>query len=150
MRLPRARALAAPLLAALMLSPAARAEPYTGTLYATEQLAQTACEGSAVVWVDPTTGRFAVKGNGWYGIGRNDAYACRDVVEPDPFAAKPAAPAVTPGIGAPIAPIQAIEPGYPAPATAGETAIPSGPPVPGTTPAPALPSPAPGVHGAND
>jgi hypothetical protein len=120
MRLPRALPVAAIALAALLHAAPSRAEPYTGKLYARETLAQAACEGGAVVWVDPASGRFAVKGGGWYGLGSGDGYACRDRVEPDPFARKtpaPAEPDIAPGIAPGIAPAIAPLPALAAPAS---------------------------------
>ncbi|MBV9863556.1 MAG: hypothetical protein JO267_15565 [Alphaproteobacteria bacterium] len=50
-------------------------------MFDTEQKAQWECRGDEVIWVDPPTGRWFRKGNGWYADSEDGAYACRKEVE---------------------------------------------------------------------
>jgi hypothetical protein len=43
----------------------------------TEQQAQQHCPGDAVVWVDPQTATYQLKGHGSYGLSDAGRYACR-------------------------------------------------------------------------
>ncbi|MBV8890106.1 MAG: hypothetical protein JO267_10015 [Alphaproteobacteria bacterium] len=85
-----------PLLVLFLLTASATslAAPYQGRLFDTEQKAQWGCSGDEVVWVDPPTGRWFRKGNGWYEDTEDGGYACRRDVEGGarPAARKPPAP----------------------------------------------------------
>jgi len=51
------------------------------TTFRTEQQAQEHCPGDAVVWVDPQSGTFQLKGHGSYGLSGAGRYACRGEAE---------------------------------------------------------------------
>ena len=45
--------------------------------FRTEQQAQEHCPSDAVVWVDPQSGTYQLKGHGSYGLSASGRYACR-------------------------------------------------------------------------
>jgi hypothetical protein len=51
------------------------------TAYRTEQQAQEHCPKDAVVWLDPQSGMFQLKGHGSYGFSGAGRYACRGEAE---------------------------------------------------------------------
>ena len=80
-------------LSLLAAAAGAQAAAYQGRLFKTEQTALWECRGDEVVWVDPPTGRWFRKGNGWYEETVDGAYACRkdiDAAGRPPAAQKPA------------------------------------------------------------
>ena len=51
--------------------------PAVLSAYRTEQQAQEHCPSDAVVWVDPQSGTYQLKGHGSYGLSASGRYACR-------------------------------------------------------------------------
>jgi hypothetical protein len=51
------------------------------TAFRTEQQAQEHCPKDAVVWLDPQSGLFELKGHGSYGISSAGRYVCRGEAE---------------------------------------------------------------------
>jgi hypothetical protein len=49
--------------------------------FRTEQQAQEHCPSDAVVWVDPQSGTYQLKGHGSYGLSGTGRYACRSEAE---------------------------------------------------------------------
>jgi hypothetical protein len=67
---------------ALSLSFAACGQsPAVLSAYRTEQQAQEHCPSDAVVWVDPQSGTYQLKGHGSYGLSDAGRYACRGEAE---------------------------------------------------------------------
>ena len=65
-------------LAALALSCAACGDaPTVLTAFRTEEQAQTHCPKDIVVWLDPQSGLYYLKGHGSYGRSNAGRYACR-------------------------------------------------------------------------
>jgi hypothetical protein len=66
-------------IAALALSCAACGHPPTVlTAFRTEALAQAHCPKDTVVWIDPQSAIYYLKGQGPYGTSNAGRYACRD------------------------------------------------------------------------
>jgi hypothetical protein len=66
------------LVMALALScPACGQSTVTLQAFRTEQQAQAHCPNDTVVWVDPQTGAYSLKGIGLYGSADASRYACR-------------------------------------------------------------------------
>ena len=55
--------------------------PAVLTAFRTEQQAQEHCPKDTVVWLDPQSGLFELKGHGSYGLSGAGRYACRDEAE---------------------------------------------------------------------
>jgi hypothetical protein len=55
--------------------------PVVLSAFRTEQQAQEHCPSDAVVWVDPQSGTYQLKGHGSYGLSGTGRYACRTEAE---------------------------------------------------------------------
>jgi hypothetical protein len=55
--------------------------PVVLSAFRTEQQAQEHCPKDAVVWLDPQSGLFELKGHGSYGLSGAGRYACRGEAE---------------------------------------------------------------------
>jgi hypothetical protein len=55
--------------------------PAVLSAFRTEQQAQQHCLSDAVVWVDPQSGTYQLKGHGSYGLSDAGRYACRSDAE---------------------------------------------------------------------
>jgi hypothetical protein len=55
--------------------------PTVLTAFRTEQQAQEHCPKDTIVWVDPQSGTYQLKGHGSYGLSGTGRYACRDEAE---------------------------------------------------------------------
>jgi hypothetical protein len=55
--------------------------PAVLSAFRTEQQAQQHCPSDAVVWVDPQSGTYQLKGHGSYGLSDAGRYACRNDAE---------------------------------------------------------------------
>ena len=67
---------------ALSLSCAAcGGSPPVLTAFRTEQQAQEHCPKDTIVWLDPQSGMYQLKGHGSYGLSGAGRYACRDEAE---------------------------------------------------------------------
>ena len=51
------------------------------TAFRTEQQAQEHCPKDTIVWLDPQSGMYQLKGHGSYGLSDAGRYACRDEAE---------------------------------------------------------------------
>jgi hypothetical protein len=67
---------------ALALSRAAcGGSPVVLTAFRTEQQAQEHCPEDTIVWLDPQSGMYQLKGHGSYGLSGAGRYACRGEAE---------------------------------------------------------------------
>jgi hypothetical protein len=55
--------------------------PEVLSAFRTEQQAQEHCPSDAVVWVDPQSGTYQLRGHGSYGLSDTGRYACRGEAE---------------------------------------------------------------------
>ena len=72
------------ILLAMVLAPTCAAcgqSPAVLSAFRTEQQAQEHCPSDAVVWVDPQSGTYQLKGHGSYGLSGTGRYACRSEAE---------------------------------------------------------------------
>src|SRR5438105_4201438 len=72
------------ILLAMVLAPTCAAcgqSPAVLSAFRTEQQAQQHCPSDAVVWVDPQSGTYQLKGHGSYGLSGTGRYACRSEAE---------------------------------------------------------------------
>jgi hypothetical protein len=60
---------------------ACQQSPAVLSAYRTEQQAREHCPNDAVVWVDPQSGTYQLKGHGSYGLSDTGRYACRGEAE---------------------------------------------------------------------
>ena len=70
-----------PVIALALSCTACSHSPMVLTAFRTEQQAQEHCPSDAVVWVDPQSGAYYLKGSASYGHAGTGRYACRSEAE---------------------------------------------------------------------